>query len=48
MSNKLDYKVGDKQSLTNRDTGEILPVEIFVSILSCNQLTYVEVVMSQR
>lgn len=43
----IDY-AGDKQSIVNRDTGEILPVEIFVAILPCSQLTYVEAVMSQR
>lgn len=42
----LDHKAGDKQSLINRDTGEILPVEIFVVILP--SMTYVEAVMSQR
>ena len=30
------------------DTGQTIPVEVFVSILPCNQLTYVEAVMSQR
>ena len=43
----IDY-AGDKQSIINHDTGEILPVEIFVAILPCSQLTYVEAVMSQR
>lgn len=43
----IDY-AGDKQSIINRDTGEILPVEIFVAIFPCSRLTYVEAVMSQR
>lgn len=43
----IDY-AGDKQSIIDRDTGEVLPVEIFVAILPCSQLTYVEAVMSQR
>jgi len=43
----IDY-AGDKQSIINRDTGEVLPVEVFVAILPCSQLTYVEAVMSQR
>lgn len=30
------------------DSGEILSVEVFVAILPCSQLTYVEAVMSQR
>lgn len=44
----LKHKAGDKQSIIDRDTGEVLPVEIFVAILPCSQLTYVEAVMSQR
>lgn len=43
----IDY-AGDKLSIIGRDTGEVLPVEVFVAILPCSQLTYVEAVMSQR
>ena len=39
---------GDRLSLTDRDTGEKVPVEVFVAILPCSQLTYVEAVMSQK
>lgn len=39
---------GDKLALVDRDTGQTIPVEVFVSILPCSQLTYVEAVMSQR
>lgn len=43
----IDY-VGDKLSLIDRETGGIIPVEVFVAILPCSQLTYVEAVMSQH
>lgn len=43
----IDY-AGDKLSIIDRETGEILPVEVFVAILPCSQLTYVEAVMTQR
>ncbi len=43
----IDY-AGDKLSLIDRETGEIITVEVFVSLLPCSQLTYVEAVMSQR
>lgn len=53
----IDHKAGDKlyvdfagqkMSITDKDTGEILPVEVFVAILGASQLTYVEAVMSQQ
>lgn len=53
----LEHKAGDKLyidfagqklSIVDIDTGEILPVEVFVAILPCSQLTYVEAVMSQK
>lgn len=37
----LEHKAGDKLSIIDLDTGEIIPVEVFVSILPCSQLTYV-------
>lgn len=43
----VDY-AGDRLGLVDRDSGEALPVEVFVAILPCSQLTYVEAVMSQR
>lgn len=53
----LEHKAGDKLyidfagqklSIVDIDTGEIIPVEVFVAILPCSQLTYVEAVMSQK
>ena len=43
----IDY-AGDKLSLIDRETGGIIPMEVFVAILPCSQLTYVEAVMSQH
>ena len=53
----LEHKAGDKVfidfagrklSLVDRSTGEICEVEVFVAILPCSQLTYVEAVPSQK
>ena len=53
----LEHKAGDKLfidfagkklSIVNKDSGEILPVEVFVAILPCSQLTYVEAVATQK
>jgi len=41
-----DY-TGDKLHLTDTDTGELLPVEVFVGILPCSQLIYVRACYSQ-
>ena len=43
----VDY-AGDRLELVDRDSGGIIAVEVFVAILPCSQLTYVEAVMSQR
>lgn len=43
----IDF-AGDKLSIVDADSGEIIPVEVFVAILPCSQLTYVEAVMSQK
>lgn len=43
----IDF-AGDKLSIIDLDTGEIIAVEVFVAILPCSQLTYVEAVMSQK
>ena len=39
---------GDKLGITDPQTGEIKPVEVFVAILGASQLTYVEAVMTQQ
>ena len=53
----LEHKAGDKLyidfagkrlSLIDKESGEAVPVEVFVAILPCSQLTYVEAVSSQR
>ena len=53
----IDHKAGDKVfidfavkklSITDRKTGEIKEVEVFVTILGASQLTYVEAVESQK
>lgn len=53
----LEHKAGDKLfidfagkklSIVDKSTGEVIPVEVFVAILPCSQLTYVEAVASQK
>lgn len=39
---------GEKLSITDQQTGEMQYVEVFVAILGCSQLTYVEAVHTQR
>jgi transposase len=39
---------GDRLSLTDPNTGEIVKVEVFVAILGSSQLTYVEATMNQQ
>ena len=43
----IDF-TGDKLSIVDVNSNEIIPVEVFVTILPCSQLTYVEAVMSQK
>ncbi|RYZ53978.1 MAG: IS21 family transposase [Sphingobacteriales bacterium] len=43
----IDF-AGDKLSYTDPDSGEVVPVEVFVAILGASQLTYVEAVRSQQ
>src|SRR6478609_9067919 len=43
----IDY-CGDKLSVVDTSSGEIRPVEVFVAILGCSQLTYVEGVFTQQ
>lgn len=39
---------GKKLSIVDKQTGEVTPVEVFVSILGCSQYTYVRAVASQK
>lgn len=57
VSGKLIHKVGDKvyvdytgkkMQITNKQTGEITEVEVFVGILPASQYTYVEATRSQQ
>lgn len=53
MEHKAGDKVfidftGEKLAIADRDSGELQPVEVFVAILGCSQLTYVEAVYSQK
>jgi len=43
----VDY-AGEKLHLVDTSSGEIIPVEVFVAILGCSQLTYVEASYSQQ
>jgi transposase len=43
----IDY-AGHKLSLTDEQTGEIKPVEVFAAILGCSQLMYAEGMLSQK
>jgi len=43
----VDY-AGEKLKIIDRETGKEQPVEVFVAILGCSQLTYVEASMSQQ
>jgi transposase len=43
----IDF-AGDKLQVTDAQTGEVRDVEVFVAILGCSQLTYVEAVQSQK
>ena len=43
----IDF-AGEKLSITDKDSGEVIEVEVFVAILGCSQLTYVEAVASQK
>ncbi|MGQ1889978.1 IS21 family transposase [Thermophagus sp. OGC60D27] len=56
-SMKLEHKAGNevyidftgkKLHITNRETGEIIPVEVFVAILPKSQYTYAEACLSQK
>ncbi|MBA3665821.1 MAG: IS21 family transposase [Bacteroidetes bacterium] len=43
----IDF-AGEKLAFTDRQTGEVKQVEVFVAILGASQLTYVQAVMSQK
>lgn len=43
----IDF-AGSKLHITDKQTGELIPVEVFVSILPSSQYTYVEACMSQK
>ena len=43
----VDY-AGDHLYLTDKETGEHSPVEVFVAILGCSQYTFVEATLSQK
>jgi transposase len=43
----VDY-AGEKLAIIDQKTGKEQPVEVFVAILGCSQLTYVEASMSQQ
>jgi transposase len=43
----VDY-AGEKLKIIDQETGKEQPVEVFVAILGCSQLTYVEASMSQQ
>ena len=57
ISMHIEHKAGDKMfvdfagkklQIVNRETGEIIPVEVFVAILGASQLTYVEASLTQQ
>lgn len=43
----IDF-AGKKLYLTDRESGELIPVEVFVAILPCSQYTFVQACMSQK
>lgn len=43
----IDF-AGEKLSITDKETGEIISVEVFAAILGCSQLMYAEAVASQK
>ncbi len=56
-SMKLEHKAGNEMMIdfagkhlhiTDKETGELIPVEVFAAILPCSQYTYIEACMSQK
>lgn len=43
----IDY-TGKKLCITDKETGEQIPVEVFIALLPCSQYTYVEACSSQK
>ncbi|NJW55725.1 transposase, partial [Salinimicrobium sp. CDJ15-91] len=43
----IDY-TGKKLHIVDKDTGELIPVEVFIAILPNSQYTYVEASLSQK
>lgn len=43
----IDY-AGKKLEIVDRETGEVIKVEVFIAILGASQLTYVQAVFSQK
>ena len=43
----IDF-AGKKLQIIDKETGEVIPVEVFIAILPCSQYTYVEACMSQK
>jgi len=43
----IDF-AGKKLHITDKETGELIPVEVFIAILPNSQYTYVEACMSQK
>lgn len=43
----IDF-AGKKLHITNKETGELIPVEVFIATLPCSQYTYVEACTSQK
>jgi transposase len=43
----IDF-AGEKLSITDKETGEVILVEVFAAILGCSQLMYAEAVASQK
>src|SRR5690606_1741462 len=39
---------GNKLHITDRETGELIPMEVFIAILPCSHYTYVQACMSQK
>ena len=43
----IDF-TGEKLHLTDHESGEIKPVEVFIAVLGCSQMTYCQAVYSQK
>lgn len=43
----IDF-AGNKLHITDRETGELIPMDVFIAILPCSHYTYVQACMSQK